>query len=252
MIDIHCHILPGVDDGADTIEDALDMAQMASESGVKEIIATPHTCVPVFLPNYKSISLLDGFKRLSDEIKNAKIPLEIYTGAEILCTKDMPKLLEQGKLLTLASSNYILVEFYFDADPEYIDSMLDIVQSYGLVPVIAHPERYYAVQDHPYMVEEWNDKGYVIQLNKGSVSGWFGHRTQRAARWMLSNGFVHVIASDAHDIDKRTPTMKRVREYLEDELVYKYVELLFDENPKRIISNMPIISIRDKMRSNIF
>lgn len=245
MIDIHCHILPGLDDGADSIEDALEMARMASMSGVRAIIATPHSCVPTFPPNIKSLSLLDKFREFRDALKMEGIPIKLYAGAEILCTREMPRLLEQGKLLTLASSKYFLVEFYFNTNPDYINSMLKIVRSNGLIPVIAHPERYDAVQLHPYLVEEWCEKGCVIQVNKGSISGKLGQKAYQSARWILSNGFAHVVASDAHGTSKRTPMMDWIYRHLESELADGYAELLLEENPRRIICDLPVLSVRD-------
>ena len=249
MIDIHCHILHGVDDGADTIDDALDMARMASASGVRAIIATPHSCVPAFPPNYKSLSLLDKFRELRDAIEREGIPITLYSGAEILCTREMPRLLEQGKLLTLASTKYFLVEFYFNSDPSFINAMLSVVKSNGLIPVIAHPERYDAVQAYPYLVEEWNENGCVIQINKGSIEGKLGYKAQQSARWILSNGLAHVVASDAHGVLKRTPVMAGIYRHLEDELTDGYTELLLEENPRRIISGLPVLSVRDRMET---
>ncbi|MBE6949433.1 MAG: tyrosine protein phosphatase [Ruminococcaceae bacterium] len=246
MIDIHCHILPGVDDGADTIDDAVRMARMASAGGVRAIIATPHSCVPAFPPNIKSVSLLDRFREFSNAVRAAGIPLKVYSGAEILCTRDMPKFLEQGRLLTLASSKYFLMEFYFNSDPNYINSMLKLVSANGLIPVIAHPERYHAVQAFPHLVEEWNERGYVIQINKGSITGQLGYSEQNTARWILSNGLAHVVASDAHGINKRTPRLDGVYRHLEEKLIGGYAELLLKENPGRIICDMPVISIRNK------
>ena len=252
MIDIHCHILPDVDDGADTVEDAVEMARLASASGVRAIIATPHSCVPSFPPNFKSLSLIDKFRELRNEITAAGIPLKIYSGAEILCTREMPGLLEKGKLLTLANTKYFLVEFYFNSAPEYINSMLKVVTANGLVPVIAHPERYDAVHDDPYLVEEWNDRGYVVQVNKGSIAGRLGFNAQQSARWILSHGLAHVVASDAHGILKRTPMMDRVYDHLKSELHRGYAELLLEENPRHILCNEPVVSVRDIVETEDF
>lgn len=252
MIDIHCHILHGVDDGADTIEEALEMARIASANGVRAIVATPHSCVPSFSPNFKSLSLFDKFRELRTAIERERIPIKLYSGAEILCTREMPRLLEQGKLLTLASTKYFLIEFYFNTDPNFMNSMLKIVKSNGLIPVIAHPERYDVVQARPYLVEEWNEKGYVIQINKGSIEGKLGNKAFRSARWILSNGLAHVVASDAHSTSKRTPMMYGIYRHLRDELTDGYAELLMMENPRRIISDLPVLSVRDKTETEYF
>lgn len=115
MTDIHCHILPGVDDGAATPADALEMARMAAESGVRTIVATPHCNLPgAPEDNYASPALARRLEALRRAIEAEGIPLEILPGAEILCTPQVPELLREGRLLTLASSRYLLLEFYFD------------------------------------------------------------------------------------------------------------------------------------------
>lgn len=252
MIDIHCHILPEVDDGADDMEDALEMAHLAYESGVRAIIATPHSCVPAFSPNFKSVGLLNRFRRLGEEIAAAGIPLKLYSGAEILCTRELPELLESGRLLTLANTRYLLVEFYFNSDPDFISSMLKLIKSNGYIPVVAHPERYETVQERPFLVDEWHDRGYVIQVNKGSITGRLGYHAQQTARWILSNGLAHVVASDAHGAYRRTPMMDRLYRHLEDELADGYSELLLKINPKQIICDKPVFSAGDRLKTDFF
>ena len=121
MTDIHCHILPQTDDGADSMEDALEMARMAAESGVTHLIATPHCNLPFAdEKNFTSVPLLERVLELQTRIKQANIPLNLYPGCEVFCTPDTPSLIRQGKLLTLANTNYLLVEFFFDEDPEFV------------------------------------------------------------------------------------------------------------------------------------
>ena len=114
MVDIHCHILPGVDDGSPSMEDSLEMARMAADSGVTDIIATPHCNLPGNGPkNYRSASLRAAFSRLQQALDAEGIPLRIHPGAEVFCTPELPRLLDQRQLQTLGGSRYLLVEFYF-------------------------------------------------------------------------------------------------------------------------------------------
>ena len=242
MTDIHCHILPYTDDGAESMEDALEMARMAAESGVTHLIATPHCNLPYTEEkNFVSVSLMDRFLDLQARIKRAGIPLSLYPGCEVLCTPDVPALIRQGKLLTLANSNYLLVEFFFDESLSYMDDMLRAIAAEGLTPVIAHPERYDSIQRTPHIIERWFRSGYIIQLNKGSILGRLGRHAQHTADWILSHGLAHVVASDAHSPVMRTPDMIRLREYLLDFFDPEYAEILLDLNPSRILNGQPVL-----------
>ena len=244
MIDIHCHILPCVDDGSPDWDASLDMAGMAAESGITDIIATPHCNLPkADMPNLISSELLRRFDALQRHIDHAGIPLRIHTGAEVFCTPEVPELLRQGQLLTLAQSRYLLVEFFFDESADYMDHMLHEIIALGYIPVIAHPERYEAVQQMPVLVERWFREGIVIQLNKGSILGRLGHRSQRTAHHILHHGLAHVVASDAHSPIVRTPCMTELQEYLEDNCGITYADILLHRNPNCILHNMPLLQV---------
>lgn len=242
MIDIHCHILPSVDDGADSMEDALEMARMAADSGVTAIVATPHCNLPgTEEKNYISPDLAQQFCQLQREIRQAGIDLTLYPGAEVLCTPEVPELLEQDALLTLAGSDYLLVEFFFDETLDYMDTMLSAVAERGRIPVVAHPERYEAVQRAPGIVDRWFRNGWIIQLNKGSILGRLGRKAERTAHWILSRGLAHVVASDAHSPRVRTPHMEELTEYLCQLCDPRYVEILLEKNPACILENRPVL-----------
>lgn len=175
MVDIHCHILPGVDDGSPSMEDSLQMARMAADSGVTDIIATPHCNLPGDGPkNYRSASLRTGFSRLRQALEQEGIPLGIHPGAEVFCTPELPELLDRRQLQTLGGGRYLLVEFYFDESAEFMEQCFHQIRTRGLTPVAAHPERYDAVQRDPYIIRRWFEGGVVIQLNKGSILGRLG------------------------------------------------------------------------------
>ena len=245
MIDLHCHILPGVDDGAGTMEDALTMARMAAESGVTHLIATPHCNLPYAEDkNYLSPALISRFLELRTRIQEAGIPLKLYPGSEILCTPDLPELLRQDKIIPLGNSNYLLVEFLFDETLSYIDDMLEAIVAEGMRPVIAHPERYESVQRNPRVIERWFVRGHIIQLNKGSILGRLGRRTKHTAQWILSHGLAHVIASDAHSPVVRTPQMSELIQYVTDHCPPEYANILLNENPSRILNGLPVVQAR--------
>ena len=242
MTDIHCHILPQTDDGADSMEDALEMARMAAESGVTHLIATPHCNLPFAdEKNFTSVSLLERVLELQARIKQANIPLNLYPGCEVFCTPDTPSLIRQGKLLTLANTNYLLVEFFFDEELSYMDDMLRAISAEGLIPVIAHPERYDSIQRTPHIIERWFRSGYIIQLNKGSILGRMGRHAQRTADWILDHGLAHVVASDAHSSVMRTPDMTQLQEHLMDFCDPEYAKILLELNPSRILNGRSVL-----------
>ena len=171
MIDIHAHILPGIDDGAEDMYDTLEMARMAADSGVDKIIATPHCNIPGMYGNYFGKEYIDRYESVVRAVRKEKIPIEILPGMEVFSTEDLPELIVNHKIMPLNQSRYILMEFAFDEDPEFADSILKRVEEVGARPVIAHAERYEFIQDYPQIAYRWFRKGYVIQANKGSFLG---------------------------------------------------------------------------------
>ena len=171
MIDIHAHILPGIDDGAEDMYDTLEMARMAADSGVDKIIATPHCNIPGMYGNYFGREYIDRYESVVRAVRKEKIPIEILPGMEVFSTEDLPELIVNHKIMPLNQSRYILMEFAFDEDPGFADSILKRVEEVGARPVIAHAERYEFIQDYPQIAYRWFRKGYVIQANKGSFLG---------------------------------------------------------------------------------
>lgn len=236
MIDIHCHILPMIDDGASDLAESVALARLAVSSGVTGIIATPHLqgdrqgleLIPKLLSRYESLNKI---------LARQKIPLTLYHGAEILCTPDTVSIARQKLFPTLGDSNYLLTEFFFNESAEFMSDTLSALADCGYRPVIAHPERYGAVKQFPELIEDWFFRGLVIQLNKGSLLGTFGSEVQETAQWILRSGLAHTIASDAHSIHHRTTDMMGLREYLQEICPPRYVQVLLKENPTRIVTN---------------
>ncbi len=246
MIDIHTHILPGADDGASNIQDTLEMVRMAADIGVTAMVATPHCNIPGGYSNYLGEEYKDRFRRAAEAVRQAKIPVQILPGAEVFATYDLVRLIREGQILTLNGSRYLLIEFDFGEDPAFADDVLEQVADIGIRPVIAHAERYEFVQEIPQIVYEWQKKGYFIQVNKGSVTGRFGHRAQLSAEWMLDEHLVSVIASDAHSPRRRTPYLLDAYEKLKRKYSRKYLQALFEENPRRMCENKPVVRFRTK------
>ena len=240
MIDLHCHILPGVDDGAASEEESCMMARMAAESGVTALAATPHCGVPGQFENFADERLMDRFSALERLLEREHVPLRLYTGMEVFVTEQTPRHLREGRLLTLGGSRYLLVEFGFDEEPDFADRMLGELLEAGVVPVVAHPERYHFVQPQPECLLRWAEMGCALQVNKGSLLGRFGRRAAQAARWCLGEGCVHLLGSDAHSPWRRTPRMEEAWTYTADFDSPEIADFLLRDNPRRILEDQPI------------
>ena len=243
MIDIHCHILPAFDDGSESMAESLAMAKMAVSSGVSGLVTTPH-----FLGEPASIRrlkpLLERFRMLETALRRERIPLKLYLGAEVLCLPQTPAMAERRALPTIGDTDYILVEFNFDEPGTYMTQMLDILRCNGYKPVVAHPERYDAVQQEPVLCRIWSEEiGCALQLNKGSLLGTFGARVQSSSHFLLEHGLAHLVASDAHNAARRTPHMEPARQWLEQHCGRDCTQVLMERNPSRLLENKTLIPL---------
>lgn len=245
MIDIHAHIIPGLDDGSQDIGTSMLMAEMAADSGVTKIIATPHCNQSGMYENYVSEKLLRYMDRFREEVEREDIGLKIGLGMEIFCSREVPRLLKEKKLLTLNGSRYVLVEFGFRVDSSRMERMLFPIMDAGFVPIIAHPERYFDLQDKPDIIDDWMHEGMGIQINKGSFFGRFGRDAYSFAHTLLRNGLVTCIASDAHGVESRTTDMTDILEFIATEYSEELADLLLVENPGRIFKDKPLLSGND-------
>lgn len=249
MIDIHMHILPEIDDGARSKEEAVAMAVMAQENGIRKIIATSHG-------NWGELTAdkyFRAFHGLQELLKEEKISVELYPGMEILMDGSVPDKLREGALLTLNGSRYVLVEFEFTEEMWMMEEYLRMLEEDGYIPVIAHAERYFAVQKHIEEVYNWARRGYLIQVNKGSLLGVYGSRERDTAISLLRHNLVHVVGTDAHGIRGRTPRMGNTLRFLKDMVSPRYTELVLEENPRRILAGEEAASFPIKpYRNNIY
>lgn len=240
MIDLHCHMLPAVDDGAASEEESLAMARVAVQSGVTEIALTPHFNAPDDSVGFSALELKRRMQQLQRLFQQAELPLRLHTGMELFATPDLAALLDAGSLLTLGGSHYLLVEFAFGEAPRFLDSTLRLLRSRGFRPVLAHPERYYCVQDEPELLLRWARGGIALQLNKGSFFGMFGNHAARTAKWCMQRGCLHLIGSDAHSPYRRTPRLSDIYDLVSDTSGPEIADFLLQENPAAILADRPV------------
>lgn len=231
MIDLHCHILPELDDGSRSLSESLDMARLAVESGVTHIAATPH-CT-----DDRTREVRGAVRLLREALQETRIPLKIYMGMEIFGTEDTAGLLREGRLFTLNNSRYPLIEFSFKTSGAQETRILQSVIRAGYQPLVAHPERYAYIQEDPDMVNRWKRMGCLFQINRGSLMGRFGPAAQQTARALVERGFATAVASDAHSPALRTPWMKDVWTLLGKEVSPLAAQYLLVRNPRSILRN---------------
>lgn len=234
MIDLHSHILPGMDDGARDLEESLRMADLAVRSGVTAMVATPHCA------GDRTAEVRESLAYLRAGLKSVGIPLRVYAGMEIFGSDRTAAMLQQGKLLTLAGSRYPLIEFAFESDGERETEVLQSVLQAGYIPLVAHPERYRYVQENPELINLWKRMGCLFQVNRGSLLGRFGPGARAMAMELTGRGFATVVASDAHSSSMRTPWMGDIwaeisRWFSPDAAIW-----LLRDNPRRILKDEPI------------
>ena len=246
MIDIHSHILPGMDDGAQDIYDTLEMVSLAAQSGISAMVATPHCNIPGGYKNYFDDTYIKIVQQVREAVHRENIPVKILPGAEVFGTENLLQLLRDGRIMTLNQSRYLLMEFAFDEEPGFVEDVIDRAHELRAIPVIAHVERYEFAQKNPEIVYHWRKKGYPIQINKGSFQGKFGRRAEKAAYLFMNHNLVSVVASDAHSPYVRTPYMKDVYEELMGKYSTSYLDMIFKENPRRICMDEPILGLKAK------
>ncbi|MBQ6570482.1 MAG: hypothetical protein IJL87_09555 [Clostridia bacterium] len=238
MTDIHTHILPNVDDGAESFNQAMTMIHQAYCTGTRAIILTPHCNIPGLFKNYADEIAAQMYFFAAEAQKN--IPVRIYPGMEVFATDDLPELIDEKKVLTLNNSRYMLVEFDFYDDPARAEKVLEQIRARGIVPIIAHPERYSFIQACPLILYDWINEGCLSQINKDSLLGAFGGDCSRTARLILRHNLTQFVASDAHTHISRNTEMASARRLVRDFASPQYAQLLFDDNPAAVIKNMPV------------
>ncbi|MBA2175351.1 tyrosine protein phosphatase [Halobacillus locisalis] len=201
MIDIHSHILPGVDDGAQTIDDSIDMARAAVEEGIHTILATPHHMNGAYI-NAKH-DILPRVEELNHRLEREGIELTVLPGQETRINGDMLEGIEVGDVLPLNNTSYVFVEFPFDTVPRYTSQLLFDMQVTGYRPIIVHPERNKRIQEDPDILYSFVKKGSFTQLTAASVTGHFGKSSQKLAHQLIEANLAHLISSDAHNTSSR-------------------------------------------------
>lgn len=201
MIDLHCHIIPGVDDGAPDLNESLLMAQQLGRAGFEMVVATPHV---IEGRNYLTCrEILEGTRMVNQAIEEAGLKLKILPGAECYIFPELPRWVKEDKIMTLGNrKKYLLVELPMLEVPLYAEKVFFELQVMGITPILAHPERNKELADTPLRLVEWANKGVLLQLNLRSLDGRYGEKASQCAQSLLENRLIHFIGSDAHRVTR--------------------------------------------------
>lgn len=238
MIDIHCHILPFMDDGAEDFDTALAMAEAAKKDGITTVIATPHHANGQYMnpaPNIK-----EAVELMNEKLRQHGNPLLVLPGQEIRVYGDLLDDLARGQLLSLADSRYILLEMPSSRVPRNMEEVCHELMIQGFVPVIAHPERNAEVAADPSKLERLIELGALGQVTAQSLAGVFGNKLQKLSLELCRRNSIHVIASDAHDCAHRPFGLSAAYEVIEKDLGSQMREYL-SGNAQHMLANGEII-----------
>ena len=238
MIDIHSHILFGVDDGPETIHQSVVLLEKAVKEGITDIIATSHVLHPSYEASAETTFI--QVQQLQKAMKQQGVPISIHTGHEVRIDERIPHLLQENKLLPLAGSSYVLVELPSNSVPVFTKPLFLQMQEVGYTPIIAHPERNKAIAENPKKLKELIQNGALAQVTAGSVSGHFGKTIQNVSLDLIEANLIHTYGSDVHNANNRPFLFDRGLTYLEKNKLADVVDI-FLENNARILTNDQMI-----------
>ena len=232
MTDLHHHCLPGVDDGPRTIDEAVELCRMSADEGIETIVATPH----VLRGRWKNTSRAQLEATLADLQNRVGNAPRLLLGSEYFFAHDIAEVLRTGgAIIPLADSRYILVEFASNAVPPLVMQPLHAVMLEGWTPIIAHPERNTVFQAKPELVAALARVGVKMQVTTGSLTGEFGEEARTAATQWLRAGWVHFMATDAHNRARRPPRFRAAREIVAGLCGEPVARALFVDNPRAVV-----------------
>lgn len=237
MIDLHCHILPGLDDGAADLAESVAMARVASEDGIRAVVATPHLFRGGI--SLDDLAALDRKKQELDRaLEREGIALEVMTGVEVRFSHDLfDEVKKHRRRLVLHGSSYLFIEFPFDYVYPGVKEVFFELMSEGLVPIIAHPERNSVFMSHPDQLFDLVEMGCFGQANAGSFTGLYGQTVRDAVQRMLGWGLIHILASDAHNAGNRPPRLKPALRAVESLIGPEPARALVEDNPRAVLED---------------
>lgn len=230
MIDIHCHILPAIDDGADTLEESVRFCRMAVADGIHSIVTTPHMRDDTY-PNTPE-TIRPVFRKLVERVREEGIPIRLIPGAEVHLAPDLPARHRAGRLMTYAEQGkFLLLELPYQQYPVRVEEVIFQLRLLGITPVLAHPERTSFILDDPSRLGRLRELGAMTQFTGSSILGKFGQEVVEFCQEMVQRGWMDTIATDAHDLRYRPPKLS--------EAVNRLAEWIGPEKARRMVDAVP-------------
>jgi protein-tyrosine phosphatase len=230
FIDIHCHILPGMDDGPATMEESLRMLDIAMKDGITSVFATPHI-IPGAYDNTKA-SIIAALRDLKGHLPDS---IEVFYGADVRVSVDLLNRIEEGEVPTLNNSGYLLVELPEFIVPPNLDILIFNLKQKGFVPVITHPERNPHIMRDLGTLFKLKTAGALTQLTAMSITGDFGKDIRRTSFAIIESELADIVASDAHNEDARPPVLSKAYKTVKKEFGDESADMFFMKNPKMIL-----------------
>jgi protein-tyrosine phosphatase len=244
MIDIHTHIIPGIDDGAKDLEESLHMIRKGYQSGIKTICATPHIPSPSQIDFGFEQRILSGLNLLRTKLSEEKMEVKILLGSEININLDWRSLKDFSFFTLDHSGKFLLLELPLGDIPSFTEETIFNLAIEGYTPIIAHPERSISQDSQIERIERWVNLGALFQLNAGSPLGYFGKTIKRISWKLLKEGLIHFVASDAHDEKNRTiDSLVDAFPLIQKIVGEKKASEIFYQNPKNIIKGEKLKSL---------
>jgi len=239
MIDLHAHVLAGLDDGPSDLDESIEMCRIAVQDGITTIVATPHTGNGVYV-NVRD-RIIAEVASLNGHLKSREIPIEVLPGADVHVSPDIGSMVQEGTAMTVNDNGrYIAVECPDRMIPPNFEEWIFAVRLKGITPILTHPERNLVIQHNTTILYRWVELGALVQITAMSLIGRFGHAAERSAREMLLCNLVHIIATDAHSVSGRPPLLSAARAAAASLVGGAYAEMLVDKIPGQIISGAPV------------
>ncbi|MGC1372047.1 MAG: CpsB/CapC family capsule biosynthesis tyrosine phosphatase [Candidatus Sulfotelmatobacter sp.] len=235
MVDIHSHILPEVDDGSKSWETSVAMCRMAAADGITHQVATPHANDRYHYDREYLQGLVDHLQSLVGDGLTLSLGCDFHLSYE-----NLQDVLAHPGRYAIGSTHYMLVELSNYSVPPQTTECFTQLGDRGITAIITHPERNPILRDDLQRVVEWAEQGCVIQMTGSALTGFWGERTRRAVLWLLEHDAVHVLATDAHDIEKRIPVLSTGREAVAKLCGEEIAEALVEGNPRAIINDQPL------------
>ena len=234
MIDIHLHILPGLDDGARDMDEAVRMCRMARDDGETVLVATPHMLDGLY--DVTPEAAREGLAALRARLAEECVDIRLEVGGDVHVATDIPRLVQEGKALTVADKgSHIMLELPQHVVPTGLSDCLFGAQLAGITPIVSHPERNFAVQEDPDALLPLLEAGNLVQITARSLTGGFGREARECSLELVERGLAHVVASDAHSSTRRRPGLSRAREVVADLVGEEEAAAMFVERPCRIV-----------------